>query len=222
MKGDPVFATIAGHLKGTTVRVGGITADWTRYVPDAECGTDRAHCAPVVHDTVIPRLGGFWPTAPRNLSYSDFDALVSFFSNAGITLLFDLNELYGRDCQTSNPAYWLPQWCVGAWDTSNLVPFLQHIHDTFSPQNSSLMGLELGNELVTHLDASNNTADILTLATLVAQVWADAPEHAPQVRGRGRGEGRNGVGVSCCCCCGGGGGGDGRSVDEHGARNCSQ
>jgi hypothetical protein len=129
IKNDTTFATIAGTLAGSTVRVGGITADWVRYVPSSACLESPADCVTLPLEAP-PRAGSYWPTAPNNLSYSDFDALVAFCGHAGLRLLFDLNELYGRNCQTTNPATGQGDWCVGAWDTSNLKPFLQHIHDT--------------------------------------------------------------------------------------------
>jgi hypothetical protein len=92
--------------------------------------------------------------------------------------MFMLSELYGRDCQQPVPG--CPscdkQWCVGAWDTSNVRAFLQHVHDEklLQPGDS----FELGNELVGHLPAPNTTDDIKQLAVMLDEIWADVPAAA--------------------------------------------
>jgi len=100
--------------------VGGITADWVRYTPDAPASSPAASTKDTIGVadyvsamTTSPRLGGFWPTEPQNLTYADFDTLLGFFSATGMKLLFDLNELYGRNCNTTQPGCpSCPDWCV--------------------------------------------------------------------------------------------------------------
>lgn len=157
-------------LAPATIRVGGITGDWLRYTDDDSSAAGAAGAA--------PGLGSFWPTAPQNFSYANFSSLVSFVRASNYSLMFMLSELYGRDCQQPVPG--CPscdkQWCVGAWDTSNVRAFLQHVHDEklLQPGDS----FELGNELVGHLPAPNTTDDIKRLAVMLDEIWADVPATA--------------------------------------------
>lgn len=176
---DTRYQRAASYLTGSVVRVGGITADWVYY--DLAASTNAEHTP--VQTSVVPRLGGYWPTAEKNLTFSQFRTLVDFFNATGMRLLFDLNELHGRNCQTVNPITNGSDWCVGEWDTSNVRAFLQAVHDAglYGP-GSPLIGFELGNELITHLDPRNNTQDIITLAGIISSVWAGEtppPLYAP-------------------------------------------
>jgi hypothetical protein len=193
---DTRLIKAASSLAGSPIRVGGITCDWVRYVIDSagDDGSTLSSAPPRRSAEDIQRLldgprrshnnnlGDFWPTAPENITTTQWRTLYDFFAATGMKLLFDLNELYGRDCNTTNPGNGQPNWCVGAWDTSNVEAFLQWVHDEglYSPSSPSspLIGFELGNELVTHLDAGNNTADILTLAGIIKRVWSDVPASA--------------------------------------------
>lgn len=167
---DPRLVALASHLKPSLIRVGGITADWVKYtdLPGQQPG----------------HLTGFWPNAPNNLPLSNFTALLDFFTQSGLSLLFDLNELYGRNCNTTNPVTNQPDWCVGAWDTSNLQQLLSYVQaNNLAGGDNALIGFELGNELITHLDPVANTQDILTLAEMVKQTWSGSgsvpPVYAP-------------------------------------------
>jgi hypothetical protein len=89
---DPRLIAIASHLAPGVLRVGGITADWVRYPGDGDSfggsgGGDN----------------GFWPAQPMNLTTAGFASLASFASAANLSLLFDLNELYGRNCSLVRP-----------------------------------------------------------------------------------------------------------------------
>lgn len=184
---DPRLVKAASALAGSPIRVGGITCDWVRYIVDSADGdgTPRLTRSPEDIQRLLDgpgrRVGDFWPTAPENITTTQWMTLYNFFKATGMRFLFDLNELYGRDCNTTNPGNGRPDWCVGAWDTSNVEAFLQWVHDEglYSPSPSCpLIGFELGNELITHLDATNNTADILTLAGIIKRVWSDVPASA--------------------------------------------
>lgn len=181
---DPRSEAIAGHLSPSVIRVGGITADWFRYVLDSglDSSTDE-----LVGRTVIGNeqhlVGGFWPTAPENITLSQFYNLTAFMKRSNLSLLFDLNELFGRNCNTTKPG--CPScndWCGSSptfpgWDTSNVRDFLQRLHDDkMAGGNNSLFGFELGNELAGHLDPAENTADILALSEMIHSIWSDVSE----------------------------------------------
>ena len=93
----------------------------------------------------------------------------------------------GRNCSSPAPdthhQQWDPnEWCEGAWDTSNVRAFLQYIHDNnLFGGASPLSYFELGNELVTHLAPSNNTADINHLVDIIAEIWDGASARPPLV-----------------------------------------
>lgn len=152
------------------LRVGGITADWIAYNGTAR-GAGRASAA--------GQLRGFWPTADRNVSMEQFRTLSAFVGQAGFTFLFDLNELFGRNCNYNGTTH-----CVGVWDTSNVRSFLQYLHDHRELEPS--LGFELGNELTrsNHINMSQNIADHLRLYALIQDIWSDRPaEQRPQLYG---------------------------------------
>lgn len=167
---EPTFRNIASHLSPATVRVGGITGDWTLYTNDSE------YQAKSPSDK--PKLGG-WPTTELPLSTSMFKDLTDFMRASNMSLLFMLNELHGRDCHTYKPP---PSpgsknvWCVGEWDTSNMEAFLQYLHDTKQVGgNNPTYAFELGNELISHLDPATNVADIKKAAQIIQGIWSDLP-----------------------------------------------
>jgi len=195
MANDPRYARAASSLAGSLVRVGGITADWTFYSGfEATESQPQPQPQPLERGALVPRgaavragaAAPFWPTAPSNLTRASFETLLDFFNATGVSLIFDLNELLGRNCSvTHEPCSWdCGEWCEGAWDTSNARAFLQWVHDQklvgFAPAHASpLVAFELGNELVTHLDPAANLADVRALAALIAEIWADAPAVPP-------------------------------------------
>lgn len=178
---DPRLAAIASHVSPpyapATVRVGGITADWVRYVLAA--APDRSPGAPAAapHGVSAP----FWPTAPENLTLAQFDTLLAFANASGLAIVFDLSELYGRDCHWNNTTQ-----CVGEWDISNVSAFLQYLHDAAVVNGtrnatSPLVAFELGNELTRsgHLNTTTNAADVLRLGRIIADMWLDQPTARP-------------------------------------------
>ncbi len=95
---------LASQLAPFSLRVGGITADWVEY-------TD-----------LTGKLRGFWPNKTRAFEFSYFERLCSFAGATGAKLVFDLNELYGRNCHVNGTVK-----CIGEWDTSNMEAFLKAI-----------------------------------------------------------------------------------------------
>jgi Glycosyl hydrolase family 79, N-terminal domain len=175
---SPVWINIASHLAPGVVRVGGITADWVKYVTTPVAGRHRVESS----ITDPP----YWPTTEANLTVngagSMFQELLNFFNSAKLHFVFDLNELHGRNCHTgANNAT-----CVGAWDVSNLIEFLRFVRDNNwydGGQQSQLLGFELGNELVSHLSPASNIVDIHTLRALVNDIWSDSPFGVPLIVG---------------------------------------
>lgn len=165
---DPRFARAAGGLAPALLRVGGITGDWVRYLIDA----------PPEASVNVEAGAAYWPTEPKNLTArGDFAALINFARDANFSLMFMLNELYGRNCSATKPGCAsCTDWCVGDWDTSNVRAFLQYIHDEglFGGSNA-LQSFELGNELVSHMFANDTVADIKLLAGIIESIWADVP-----------------------------------------------
>jgi hypothetical protein len=175
---DTRFVRAARGLSPALVRVGGITADWVRYVGMESLGRDGG-AAP--HANASASLGGYWPTEPKNLTVrGEFSTLLTFMASANLSLMFTLNELYGRNCNVTKPGCpTCPDWCVGAWDTSNVRAFLQYIHDeSLFGGASPLHSFELGNELVYHEYANDTVADIALLAGIIQEIWADVPAAA--------------------------------------------
>jgi hypothetical protein len=157
---DPRLRAAAAHLAPATVRVGGITGDWQLY-------------------TGFPGVqeAGYWPTRETNFTAAQLGQVLDFFNATGLSLMLMLNELHGRDCNTTGPGGG-PDWCRGAWDTSNVAAFLTYIHDNgllSAAGSPGLVSFELGNELVSHLDAATNVADIKALAGIIQGVWGDVP-----------------------------------------------
>ena len=123
--GDPAFATTVSHLRGQTVRFGGISADWLSYVVNK---TVSAPCS-FMHKPFAPGTKGC------AFSTGSLDYLLGFLQRAGIETLFDLNELAGRNCTQPSPGggeQQKSQWCgdrPAAWDTAPVRALLQHVHD---------------------------------------------------------------------------------------------
>jgi hypothetical protein len=161
---DPIFQRIASHLTGS-VRFGGITADFLDYVDDDS--EELSSCKYSEHST----FEGY--ECPFTLK--TFDALLDFLSGAGLKLLFDVNELTGRDCTLPGPKPWQPaQYCgenPASWNITKTTLILEHIRDL--GRDNDLVGFELGNELFQppHLTKETAADDILTFSKLVADVW---------------------------------------------------
>jgi len=172
---------IASHLSPSVIRVGGITGDWFRYILDSSIDDENDL---IGIDSSQHLLKGFWPSAPQNISIGQFYNLTSFMTLSNLSLLFDLNELFGRNCNTTKPGCQsCTDWCGSPplyppWDMSNVREFLQRLHDDgmAGGAKNALFGFELGNELAGHLDPAENSADILSLSEMIQTIWSDVPE----------------------------------------------
>lgn len=172
MTADSRVASIMSHLSPAVVRVGGISADWVRYVLD--------------NVTYPPPSGAGTPTwfsEPFNMSLGTLHRLDALLHASGFSFALDLSELYGRTCNYTNatdPASH-GQWCEGAWNMSNVRDLLQRLHDdgTVGSAASALFAFELGNELTGHISTATNLADIAAAAALLREIWADAPAPPP-------------------------------------------
>ena len=185
---DPALATAFGHLRGQTVRFGGITADWLEYVADEKVS------APCFFGGK-KRRQPFTPGGSCPFSTGSFDAMLHFLDTAGVGLLFDLNVLAGRNCTQPDPhprahtvgmghetfGKGVPdEWCgdhPAPWNTSTVRMLLEHIRnsnlsDSLSPHR--FVGFELGNELFApkHITPRTAAGDIATAAELLRSVWA--------------------------------------------------
>jgi len=176
---DPALTTAFGHLRGQTVRFGGITADWLDYVVDdavsAPCLWGKQGRTPFTANGACP------------FSTGALDALLGLLKNAGIGLLFDLNVLVGRNCTQPEPhrrrtvvGKGVPgEWCGASpapWNTSAVRALLEHIRGSgnsgaLTPERFA--GVELGNELFApqHITRHTANADIATAADLLRSVW---------------------------------------------------
>ena len=199
------LATALGHLRGQTVRFGGISADWLSYV---------------LNDTVSEACswgarapftaGGACPYSTGALDHM-LDVLLR---RSGLALLFDLNELAGRDCTQRKPAP-APapgaaeaaeaaeaadgakppsnqQWCgdtPAPWDTAPVRALLEHVRGAANRSGlltpDRLVGFELGNELFApaHLPREVAADDIGRAAALLQDVWQ--AEQPPRLFGSG-------------------------------------
>ena len=119
---DPNFMRALSHLRGQSVRFGGISADFLHYVVDSN-----------------PSPACLWrdfnPRFKHRCEFStgSFDYLVDSLQSAGLRLLFDLDELEGRNCTQPALKPWQPpQWCgdpAAPWDTAPLRGLLEHVRD---------------------------------------------------------------------------------------------
>jgi hypothetical protein len=167
---EPAFSKAMSHLRGQTVRFGGISADWLAYI---------------VNDTVTPECSfnhnkPFTPgVVACPFSTGALDRLLELFRASGIDMMFDLNELTGRNCTQENKATpWSPHEYCGnepaEWDTTALSMLLRHVHKRGL---EGIVGFELGNELFapSHLPRETANEDIATLAALFKDVWGETP-----------------------------------------------
>lgn len=171
MTADGRVASIMSHLAPAVVRVGGISADWVRYVLD--------------NVTYPPPSGPGVPTwfsSPFNMSLGTVYKLDNLLHSANLSFALDLSELYGRSCNNTNPNDKSDnQWCIGDWDMSNLRALLQRLHDdgVVDSPGTALFAFELGNELTGHISRETNLADIAAAAEMLGAIWADKPAPPP-------------------------------------------
>ncbi|EDQ89757.1 uncharacterized protein MONBRDRAFT_24839 [Monosiga brevicollis MX1] len=169
------IAALARH-RPFFLRVGGITADWVTYDVSDACEQQQHHGLSLasmgrLRDFSLDpaSLSGSWPDAPENLTQCMYRQLLNFSVAANVELMFDLNELTGRDCHVDNTTH-----CEGDWNTTNLETFLRYLkdEDLILP---NFHGFELGNELTRsdHINMTVNIADNRRLRQLIETVWTD-------------------------------------------------
>ena len=170
---DPALVRALSHLRGQTIRFGGISADWLEYVVDSAvsppCTWGRKEGRPFT-------AGGQCP-----FSTGALDRLLDLMDAAGIGLLFDLNELIGRNCTQpipSNPAK--SEWCgdpPAPWDIAPVISLLEHVHARNESGLPAPLGYEMGNELFAprHMTEAAAVKDIDTLAGLLKDVYRGQP-----------------------------------------------
>ena len=170
---DPRFVTTFAHLRGQSIRIGGISADFFLYTDDAAV-TSACNFS---HRPFTPAR------SQCPFSTGAFDALMEFLEASGVDVLFDLNEIVGRNCTqvVPNAHPWnknVNEYCgdvPAPWDTAPVEMLLTHIATRQrSGGLSNLIGFELGNELFLpkHLPVAVANADIATAVELLASAWS--------------------------------------------------
>ena len=194
---NPAVVTAFGHLQGQTIRFGGITADWLDYVVDdavsAPCTWGNGGRAP------------FTPGGSCPFSTGALTALLNLLDKAGVSLLFDLNVLVGRNCtqlepgggpdassssssSSSHVGKGVPnEWCgdnPAPWNTSTVTMLLNYFLNASLTRPRQVLGFELGNELFApkHITPQVANADISTAASLLKSVWGAAAAATPPPR----------------------------------------
>ena len=156
---SPSALALLGHLRGATVRIGGITADWVHLV------NDTAVSAPCSY------AHGAWGTV-CSVTTGAVAAIVDAFTAAGISTVLDVNELLGRDCAQPSPrGGGEAEWCGAAppaLDTRDIAMLVRWAAETGRLGEHAIAGLELGNELFSPPHLSHETA--IADAALFARV----------------------------------------------------
>lgn len=161
---DPRVRKLVSHLRPFKLRVGGITGDWVHYNGFANNSMPSGLSA------------SYWPTKEFSFSTTNWAELKQFAQATGAKVVFQLDELHGRDCT-------LPQeWCQGTWNTSNLAEFLRAIKQDYV-SGDWLVGLELGNELTNprwqrqHLTVQETIDDMVALKALGDGIFHEMPTY---------------------------------------------
>lgn len=156
-----VFIKAASYLQPGFLRVGGISADWMEY------------------EYLDPWLGGWWPDTEYQFVGSKIREMLLFTNKTGLSLLWDLNELFGRNCHTGPNNI----TCNGDWNTSNIELLLGWM--AASPNwmhEGNVVGIELGNEITRshHLEMDQQITDYVQLRDMVTRAWSKvSPGSAP-------------------------------------------
>lgn len=171
---DPALLRTLSHLRGQTVRFGGISADFLAYTVDAEvtppCRFNRPEGRP------------FSPGGQCPFSTGALDVVLDLCAGAGVGVMFDLNELIGRNCSQPKPPK--NEWCgdtPAPWNVAPIIALLQHIEGRSRSGKAAPIALELGNELFApaHLPRQQAIDDLSTLASLLQEVWGGSDPPPP-------------------------------------------
>ena len=163
---DPALIATLSHLRGQTIRFGGITADWLAYTINSEvslaCNYNREAGKAFT-------AGGQCP-----FSSGALDLVLDLCASAGIGVMFDLNELIGRNCTQPKPPK--NEWCGDSpapWETAPVRAMLAHIEERGRSGKAIPVAFELGNELFApqHMPRQTAIDDLSTLASLLEEIW---------------------------------------------------
>jgi len=159
---NAVLRQVVAALAPLVIRVGGISADQTRFM-----------LSPFPKDTPWPPVVG-----PYNLlNASTFDRLVSFCRGTGASLIFDLDEMLGRsfldDKGVTPDPNREPFLLQPPLNLSGVEALLQHASRTGAlAPTGPLFAVELGNELTPHiLDVRTQAADYCQMRGLLDAIF---------------------------------------------------
>jgi hypothetical protein len=115
----PVLQATVSHMRGQTVRFGGITALGLLYhvnsVVDDTCAyADYTvfHTGPNTAAAAAAAAAAGEEPGMCPFSTGSLDALLDFFATAGVKVMFDFNEIVGRNCTHEGIKPWQPaHWC---------------------------------------------------------------------------------------------------------------
>ena len=171
-------------MSGQSLRVGGITADFLHY-------TDNDDVTPECSYMDNAAFSG----TECEFSLGAFDELLSLADSAGVSLMFDLNELTGRDCTQAYGGSDKDEFCGDdplLWNTTSVEMLLRHVRDKDASRLSSFIGFELGNELQLpmHLTKAAANNDLIRLSHIFDDIWGSAVDNSarPNIYAFGKGE----------------------------------
>ena len=176
---DPRLIRAASALSPATLRLGGISAQWMQYTGAG--GPLPPPQAPFGEGCVEQG----WPPQQENFTLSQLRNITLFAAAANLTLMLDLNELYGRTCNSSS-GRWTGCFCTGSLDTSNARALLEALRDEGlaggAATGAPLRFFELGNEMISHIGAATNVADVRAVAAVLQSVFnMTPPAERPQL-----------------------------------------
>jgi hypothetical protein len=167
------LATLAGALAPAHLRVGGTQGDYEVYTFGAYKHFD---CSQPPSPMTAYRC--------KTLSEEQFGGLLDFAAATNSTLLFGLNDMFGRPTKTKPEQKLCGADGKGPCPAGNLSNAEALLRWAVAQHPRKLWGVELGNELNSCLNgkagATAQADDFAALATLVEEVWAgqagsDAP-----------------------------------------------
>jgi len=161
-------------LQPAHLRVGGTQQDFDVY---AGFGAGSASCSQLPPPMTDYRC--------QTVSPEQFVGLLNFTARNGLTLVYGLNDLFGRPTKQSPE----PQMCTSDGcpprNQSNIEALLRWT--AAQPHAGAVYALELGNELNKCLNgqagAEAQAADLHALRSVVDAAWAKVPGQAPHVIG---------------------------------------
>ena len=162
---NPILRRVARAFAPAVLRVGGISAMQTHFTSGS-----------------IP-AGSPWPPVWNGthqvnlLNSSTFDKLVSFCRDTGLSLMFDLNEMWGRLEDPHAP-----------FNMSGIEAFLKHVkHSGALAPRGPLFAIEVGNELTGHagrISVATQARDYTSVTDLLQRLFPrPGPPSPPMLYG---------------------------------------